>query len=531
MIKKIANFFNIASSYFNQRIYLDNNEKNFIKFNKKKWKTKIESEKGIILVDLFPWYPWIYFWSYLSNIISNKHNLKIKYFYFDFYQTKGSKIRLYIQKLKKIYNSFNATEGLVEYDFSYSIEEKNIFEKKISRIKKKSDLINYRVNNLVLGDLIYDYYVRTTYEPTLKIKDIRFKKIFFRANKIFREVNQYFKENDIKIIIPSHLCYITYGIITRIALSKNITVLKLRTENRGNSSFRLMKIDKHCVDEPQYYYHKKKFKKLSNLKKKLALKIGKEILIKRTSGKFDPTLPYIKSSQFKDKKYFFKGLDKKKEKIIIFPHCFYDYPHRYRSMIFNDFYEHAIYFMKTSKSLDKYDWLYKPHPHSLSGHIDIHKHLLKKFPNIKYIPKEVSHTQLLSLNLKCVITNHGTVAHEYAAHGVPAINTGDNPHINYNFSLNVKSIKELDNVMKNLDLHLKKIKINMKDIYEFLYMHYTYPNLEIKEQKLIKDSFFANKNISLNNSSTVLKYLSKIDKKNDKNIKKYINSFLYHNNL
>jgi hypothetical protein len=39
-----------------------------------------------------------------------------------------------------------------------------------------------------------------------------------------------------------------------------------------------------------------------------------------------------------------------KDKIIIFPHCFYDYPHRYRSMIFPDFYEHAVFFMNLSKS-------------------------------------------------------------------------------------------------------------------------------------------------------------------------------------
>ena len=51
---------------------------------------------------------------------------------------------------------------------------------------------------------------------------------------------------------------------------------------------------------------------------------------------------------------------------------------------------------------------------------------------------KVSHRQLLKLNLKCIITNHGTVAHEYAAYNVPVINTGDNPYINYNFCLTLK---------------------------------------------------------------------------------------------
>ena len=33
-------------------------------------------------------------------------------------------------------------------------------------------------------------------------------------------------------------------------------------------------------------------------------------------------------------------------------------------------------------------------------------------------------------------------------------------------------------------------------------MHYSYPNEEIKDHKLIKDEFFANKNIKVNNSSS-----------------------------
>ena len=70
--------------------------------------------------------------------------------------------------------------------------------------------------------------MRTTLEPTLKLNDKRFKEIFFRANKIFKESNKYLSENNLKILIPSHLCYITYGIITRIALLKKIKILKLR---------------------------------------------------------------------------------------------------------------------------------------------------------------------------------------------------------------------------------------------------------------------------------------------------------------
>ena len=136
-------------------------------------------------------------------------------------------------------------------------------------------MIKFKINKVKIGDLIYDYYMRTTLEPTLKLNDKSSKKFFLEQIKFFKESNKYLSENNVKILIPSHLCYITYGIITRIALLKKIKVLKLRTENRGNSSFRLMKIDKFCVDEPKYYLHRKTFKKLSKSKQKYGLQIGK----------------------------------------------------------------------------------------------------------------------------------------------------------------------------------------------------------------------------------------------------------------
>ena len=56
----------------------------FIKFNKKRWVSKNNLEEGVILLDFFDWYPLIHFWSYTANFLSERENLKIKYFYFQF---------------------------------------------------------------------------------------------------------------------------------------------------------------------------------------------------------------------------------------------------------------------------------------------------------------------------------------------------------------------------------------------------------------------------------------------------------------
>lgn len=525
-LKKIQKF-------VSARVLLDRYEKEFINFNINKWKgNKVSPRKKlnvpVILVELFPLYTAIYFWSYLSNLLSKKYNAEIKFYYFNFLLSRGAKFQLFIRKLKKIYASFNADKGLVEYDFKYSHQDLKRFEKQFQKIKDKKQLLKFKINKINIGDLIYDTYLRITLEPTLKLKDKRFKKIFFRSIKIFEEIIIFFKKNNVKCVIPSHLCY-SFGIISRIAISKKIPVIKFHSKNEGLSAIKLIKVSKWNLNESPYYNFKKIFANFSKNQKIEGLKIGKIISRSRVSGNYDKHLPYIKRSQFHKKKMISNILSKSnhnKEKIIIFPHCFYDYPHRFRTMIFSDFYEQVNHIMNISSKMNKYEWYYKPHPHSLPGHIDIHKILLKKFPNIIFLNKNVSHREILELKPKCIITNHGSVAHEYALFNIPSINTGDNPHINYNFSLHPKSKTEFDRIMKNLDIYLRKTKIEKTQIYEFLYMQYSYSENLNNEKHLLDDSFFVTKNDKLNQTSELLDYIIKKNKNSDKYIREYVTNFI-----
>ena len=88
-------------------ILLDDNEKKFIRFNKKKYSNRQskskKSKKNIILIDLFHWQPWIIIWSILVNFLSKKFDCEAKFFYVDLYQRKSSKFPIILQKLKKYF--------------------------------------------------------------------------------------------------------------------------------------------------------------------------------------------------------------------------------------------------------------------------------------------------------------------------------------------------------------------------------------------------------------------------------------------
>ena len=529
ILKKYKSF----KLFLKDRVLLDNNEKKFVEFNKKKWvNNNKKKEQGIILLDLFSWNPLIFFWSYISNLIALKKNYKIRYFYFDFDQSRTSKLKLYINKAKRIFKSFNVSKGISEYDFYFSKRDLKKYNNNFKKIKSKRSLINYRKDGIKIGDLIYDTYLRIYYEPTLKLDDKKLKTIFFRSEKIFEEVKNYFKKNKVKILIPSHVCYMSYGIIVRIASSLGVPVVKVKAENGSNAGFRLTLLDpKYNLDEPRYYDYKSTFKKFSQKQKEKAISIGKKIIKNRISGNFDVNIPYIKKSTFKKSSHNKIQNIQNKEIIVLFLHCFYDNPHRFRSMIFNDFYEQIYFILNLSKKLKNYQFYFKSHPNEYKGFFDIHKKISKEFKNITYINQDVSHYEILKLKPKCIISNHGTVAHEYAYFNVPVLNTGDNAHINYDFCLNLKSKKEFKDTLLNLDEKIKKINFDKKNIYEYLYMHYEYVRNINQEKQLLKDSYFASKKISSNKTSEILKRYIKTSKKTDDKIKDYVHFFLNQNDI
>ena len=218
MLASLLNLFN----FFKKNVFKNKDESNYISFNKNQWKNHIiKSKKNRILVDLFPHNPWIHFYSFIVNIFSKKLEAQVEYFYFDLYQGRLSKISFFISKLKSIYESFNVTEGLSEYNFVYNLKDSQKYNKKFLSLNFNSTkLLNYQYKGIKIGDLIYDTYLRINYVPTLNFEDGKLKIIFFRAHKICDEIEKYFKFYNFKCVIPSHLCYFNYGIVSRYAAKK-----------------------------------------------------------------------------------------------------------------------------------------------------------------------------------------------------------------------------------------------------------------------------------------------------------------------
>ena len=325
------------------------------------------------------------------------------------------------------------------------------------------------------------------------------------------------------------MCYVSFGLISRIANQKYKTpIIKIFSKNRGKNLFRFIKIDKYLLDENPYYKFKKIFLSLPNHKKKNGLKIGKRIMLQRLTSEYDPNIPYMKKNQFN--KVNIKNINNttKKKNIFLFAHCYFDNPMRYRNMLFTDFYEQVDFLLSKSKKNADYQWYYKPHPNELKNNIDYISQLKRKFPKVIFLDKKFSHNSVLKLNPHLIITNFGTVAHEFAYFKVPVINTGDNPHVNYNFSLTPRNKKELSKMIFNMSEFKSKINFNKKDIYEFLFLQYYFFANENNAKQLINDEKLF-KDINKNNNDLIIKNINKNYKFNEKNLTIYTKNFLKNN--
>lgn len=526
----MVNFFQKINN-LKSKIFLSKNEIDYIKFNKKNFKKlNINKNKGYILVELFDYPTLIYFWSVIVNFIAKKNNLDIRFFYFKTYSNIISRFKFFIKNLSKIYKSFNVSEGINLYNHKFTDQKKIL--KIFNKIKTKNQLTNFRYKNVKIGDLIYDTYIRQTFNPTVNLKDPILFKMFLEAINIFDKSSEYLSKNKIKLLITSHTYYIQYGIILRIALKLNIPVLMVHSKARANADFRLKLIDKKYPYEHNWGYidYHKNFLKLKNKKKHL--NAGKKLIEDRLLG--NTKLSYLKSSPYVNKKNQNKLVtnkySKNRKNIIIFAHCFFDAVHRFRYALHNDYYEQIEFFIKLSEKYKNFNWFIKQHPNDLKENDEVYKKIFKTKRNIILLNKKTPNSLILKkIKPYLAITNNGSISHELAYYKIPVINTGDNVHINYKFNLNPKNKNQLLDMIINNKKYSKKLIFNKKHLYEFIYMHFQHPWQKNQERKLLKDSFFATKNFKFNSTEKIYKYYIKNHKKNISSIEKYISIFLKNN--
>ncbi len=370
-----------------------------------------------------------------------------------------------------------------------------------SQLMSKEELIALKINNIIIGDLVYDTYLRFKPAPTVDMKDFYLIIVIWKALRNIKITKKYFDRKKPEILLQSYSSYIQHGICARVALQYGTDVYTFGHYQKMEKKLR----SKDYLHTALTSRYKNDFEGFMGKKEKLIE--ADRALIDRLNGKIDISTSYMKESAYLVSE---TDIPKVEGAVIVFLHDFFDSPHCYRSMVFPDFLEWLEF---TILQLDRYEIPYflKPHPNQIADSNKVVKKISKKYPHLRILSAQITNKQLVDAGIKAGITVYGTIAHELAYMGVPLITCGDNPHSSYNFCFEAKTKEQYSDFLKNIEnltyTNIEKVKYEAKSFY---YMHNL--NLFSDEKELNKHlSLFRQMNANLNDQSDFNLYQKQLD--------------------
>ncbi len=386
-----------------------------------------------------------------------------------------------------IYKSFGVCDFIrpkPNLDYEYKIEN-TIFE--INKLSK-NEILNYELNGIKIGDLLYDTYIKKYKLVTINLEDQKFNNLCRNFLYLFYFWFDYLKDKKIKKVIGVHTVY-SYALILRIALFYKIECFVINDECISRLS------KKNYFANTDFKNYSNNFLKLKNKVKKKGLNLSEEILKKRLKGHAGIKYDLIsKKSSFHNKITKRQISKSTKLKVLVCTRNLFDAVHVFGKQLFVDNLEWLECIGNISNTTD-YEWYIKTHrlyegkfkKYQPKSNFTIHK-IIKKYPKLKILNPDYSHQQIITEGINFIITQHGSVGYEYAYLGIPVINSSiNNPQISYKFNINPKSKLDFIKTINNLE----KIKFSIKkrDVVEFYFMRNIYQD---------KKWFFKNQNELMN---------------------------------
>lgn len=478
---------------FYNSIFLDKYEKEFINNNKNKIIVKKLKKRNILIQIVTDYYYLAYYKTIVNDPKFSNYNFIGLWPYF---QQTVRKRYLFLEIFNEFYNKFIFFFIYIKWSKLYkSIGVRDIervsgvtfFQKKLNKkkifFKSSEHLLNLKINRIYVGDIIYDTYLRFRAYPTLFLKDHFLKRLIHKCYEIIFNLENIFKKYRFVYFFTSYSSYIHHGLPVRFFLKKKVTVYSGKNNSQYNK-----KLSHNNLSHAENF---KKYKLLFNKikKNKKILEFSRDDLLKRFSKKkkLKSNLSYLLTDTYNVKKNSNKEINKLRNiDGVLFLQDFYDSPHDWGNLAFNDFYIWTIFTLNIIRKY-KLKIAIKPHPNSWyvsDDSVALYERLKKRYRNITWLNEDFPN-KLIFKKIKFGISGTGTVLFELAYHNIKAVSCGDHPGIDFNFTINAKDKNEYKKILLNI-YKIQKPDYSQKDllIYNFLYYHHNSDAYESVARKI-----------------------------------------------
>ena len=170
-----------------------------------------------------------------------------------------------------------------------------------------------------------------------------------------------------------------------------------------------------------------------------ALARAKELLEGRLGGRIDHATSYMRQSAYVSTDEPVPA--EVRGAVVVFLHDFFDSPHIYADLVFDDFWQWICCTIRTLTEAG-IPFFLKPHPNQIAASAVVQKQLSAQFPTLRMLSTRITNRQLVEAGMGAGVTVYGTVGHELAYLGVPVICCARHPHHSFNFCRTAHSVEE-----------------------------------------------------------------------------------------
>ena len=429
------------------------NQKLFIKLNSNVWSTIKSNKKpdGIIYVTFTTPAPDA-FWSVMkkAKAYQEKYGYKIYAILegrFKNNRNIASIIGSYGIDGFIFHNNSKYMKKFIKYNENATIVAKKIYNPDTDIM----DFINSSIDNVKLGDLIYDTIIRRNCIVTLKQYEQRFFNCVVECLSEYYFYKDLFSKENAKVFITNEYAYIA-GIAIRTAFSAGLITECINEDgelrfNESNLFGCVMDIRNRISQEEL----SKKLKEDIKFREDCEQYFKNRMLGKINVG--DAANAYMSKRQI-SKEHLKKmlSLDVNKKTILIAPHVFCDSCHQKELYGFRDYYDWLEFTLLCLRDRTDINILFKTHP-SVSGfgqfEVDGLNYLKTLIPNIIQVPDDVSTALVLEI-CDVVITCGGTIGLEAACLGIPSVNTSKSYYYGFEIVDVRKNKEEYRNYLEHI---------------------------------------------------------------------------------
>ncbi|WP_429038566.1 hypothetical protein [Aeromonas media] len=458
-------------------------EKKFIELNQKHWSHRHNGEVGILVEGFLDSPTSIVEKSRLANAAREASGLNVKVL------VRGMKQKA--SNVIPIYRSFGINNffcwwlnyinpGVVFFSLCS-------FFYVLFFLKNGNKLVDYRKDDILIGDLIYDSLIRNI--PNSYTIDRL--SLFSHGRVIFRSLCFYYgnknilKKNDILFVVSSHNVYAEYGMLCRQAHARGATILlkdmdvyKMYTPQM-NINEHFLKADKKVIDEAF---------RCSDLTGEISYYQSRVLGI---SAQIDIQNAFKNKKTYTKKESLSLHSDFSDEKVCVFvmAHAFSDAPHVGEGLLFKDYYDFLEKTLITLNGNNDINCFVKAHPSSYmwgeKGGVEaiVEKN---KLNHVCILPMDYNTNSIIDI-ADVIVTAKGTAGLEFSCAGIPAITAGKGYYHGFGICFEPESVSEfykmlseIKNIKRLDDDKIRKALIVLYHSFNNLFHSDVLPKVQIR---------------------------------------------------